>query len=111
MTIKCLRKVKKLTKDNVFILKVEQGSFYVFNGGDNFPTGNYTDTDCSFTDITPCLAQKASFVFQNNENQSRFGHSVAVVKNSKGNIQVIISAARSDNNDSRLSGKLKIFNL
>ena len=82
----------------------------MFNGGNNFPTGNFTD-ECAFADVTPCPSQKASLVFQNSENISRFGHSFAVAKNSKGNVQVVISAARSDNGDSRLSGKVKIFNL
>lgn len=89
---------------------VQEGIVFMFKGGSNFPTGNFTD-ECFVTDLTPCPLSKADIVFENKQNRNRFGHDIEILRSSSNKTQIVISAPRSDNNNSRLSGQILLFSL
>jgi hypothetical protein len=77
---------------------------FMFKGGSNFPTGNFTD-ECFVTDLTPCPlskvnnfykiishllihAFKADIVFENKENRNRFGHDIEILRSSPVNYKI-----------------------
>ncbi len=60
-------------------LKMPQGRVYRFKDGAVALRGNVTD-ECSWFDESPCPGERATEVFGNGENRSRFGSGLVVLK-------------------------------
>lgn len=86
---------------------IQEGMVFEFQGGNNL-FQNLTDK-CPFLDLNPC-PQKHSKYLSTSQKRSRFGFDFVFAKAEKKTIMAI-SAIHSDNQHTRLSGQIKLFDI
>ena len=91
----------------ILIDHIQEGMVFEFQGGNNL-FQNLTDK-CSFLDLNPC-PQKHSRYFTTSQKRSRFGFDFAFAKAENKTIMAV-SAIHSDNQNARLSGQIKLFDI
>ncbi|CAF0717792.1 unnamed protein product [Brachionus calyciflorus] len=94
----------------VLIDFIQEGAVYVFEGGKGL-IQNLTD-QCGLIDLHPCPSKHAKLILTTSQKRSRFGFDFSMLKNKNNNrISLAVSAIHADNQESRLSGQIKIFQI